>query len=266
MTVLALNALYTGMAPALFWGLNMPGWSALIVAVLFGVVIGRGLWNVQRHPVGIVIAIYLATVICWVWPPLRFLAPVAPGIAWLVMAGVPNVLIIVRTFALAIAISSTFQLWGQVRERSEKQTTWPAPGFADSWPALSPLLDWVVRQTPENAILAGNLDPLYFLYTKRQAVRAFSADAYALYYDQRGRKPLGTVEDFRHRLRTIGADYLIMTPGEGFGESRFLRDQVAELVSTYPGSLSVAAGSETSGYVVYRIDRSTLTIPIRHVP
>jgi hypothetical protein len=256
--VLRLNALFFGLAPALFWDIKTSSFWAPIVSVLFFLILGRGVWNAWRHPVAMVMVTYLATVMCWAWPPFRFLAPMAPGFAWLVVAGAPKAPNALRALACVIVAALGFQLWNQNLERVEKLTIWPNAGYADSWRLTAPLLEWVMRSTPPNAVLTGNLDPEYFLYTGRKAVRPFSVDAYALYYAPPGGNPVGTVEEFRERLRAIGASYLIVTPGVGFGESAPLNRLVTELVAAHPDNLSVVAGSSTSGYVVYEIHRDKL--------
>jgi hypothetical protein len=121
------------------------------------------------------------------------------------------------------------------------------------------LLVWISHETPTDAVLTGNLDPAYYLFTGRKAVRAFAADPLLLYYGRMGSEnPLGTVDDFRNRLVAVKADYLIVTPAPGFGELPHLNRLIADLSHSRAGSLVPVAGSEDSRHVVYRIDRFRL--------
>ena len=136
--------------------------------------------------------------------------------------------------------------------------SWQAAS-AEDWRELSPLLEWVKRETPSTAVVTGNLDPAYFLFTGRPSVRAFVADSYALFYAPGpDRAPLGTVEGFRRRLLQARVDYCIWSPAPGFSETPHFRRLLDGLAHAYPGSLTVVAGLEDAGYAVYFVERSRL--------
>jgi hypothetical protein len=132
--------------------------------------------------------------------------------------------------------------------------------YAEDWHRLSALFDWIRRETPPDAVLTGNLDPTYFLYTGRKAVRAFNAEPYSLFYSANriASEPLGSVSEFRRRLLAVGADYCVWSPALGFGETPHFRRLLDEISREVPGSLTIATGDTATGYVVYRIDRAKL--------
>ena len=67
----------------------------------------------------------------------------------------------------------------------------------DDWKPIRELLDWIRQNTPQDSILLGNLDPAYYLYTGRKAVRGFSADPYLLFYSEKPETALGDVPGSR---------------------------------------------------------------------
>ncbi|HET8546459.1 MAG TPA: hypothetical protein VFL57_00570, partial [Bryobacteraceae bacterium] len=112
---------------------------------------------------------------------------------------------------------------------------------------------------PDNSILVGNIDPLFYLYTGRKAVRGFDADPYLLHYaaDTKA-NPLGTPAEFRDSMLRQKATYLIMTPNEGYSEKKHLGQLVADLKQSWPEALEVVYEGSTPEYRVYRIHRELL--------
>jgi hypothetical protein len=161
--------------------------------------------------------------------------------------------------ALVLLGLSGIELGALAIQAREKGISWPGTE-AEDWNQTARLLSWVSRETPADTVLTGNLDPAYYLFTNRRAVRAFAADPLLLYYNLRNRpeNPLGTVDDFRSRLVGVKADYLIVTPAPGFGELPHLNRLITDLSHSRAGSLVPVAGSENSGHVIYRVDRRRL--------
>jgi hypothetical protein len=133
----------------------------------------------------------------------------------------------------------------------------------ENWQDTSRLLNWISLETPEGATLTGNLDPMYYLFTGRKAVRAFTSDPYLLYYklgDRTG-SPLGTVDGFRNRLLATKSDYVIITAASRHGEVKHFNQLVYELSQRCSRSLSLVAGSVDSGYAIYKTDLPLLERP-----
>jgi len=101
---------------------------------------------------------------------------------------------------------------------------------------------------------------MYYLFTGRKAVRAFTTDPYSLYYDlgHRTARPLGTVDGFRTRLLATKSDYVIITATSRSGEAKHLNQLVYELSERCSKGLSLVAGSIDSGYAVYKTDLQLL--------
>ena len=260
--VLIGNAVYSAMAPAALWGVGL---NPIVLGVsLFAVVpvVFRGLWLSRALPLGWCVAVVMAMNLMWVWPPVRFIVPIVPLLLWQVSVALRSAprLIVGGLVALVGLVGAWRTLEVVAKAHSVGTVSWQAAN-AENWHELLPLLEWVRRATPVTAVLTGNLDPAYFLFTGRPSVRAFVADAYALFYGPPGRDraPLGTVDGFRRRLLQERVDYCIWSSAPGFSESPHFRRLLDGLAVAYPGSVTVVAGGEDAGSAVYFVDRSRLT-------
>jgi hypothetical protein len=260
LTVTLINALAMAASPISIWGLPTSPGIVVLVALAGAAGVTVGLWRLRRQPATAVVVALLGLHLLWVWPPTRFIVPLVPLLLWAVWQCRPRRVEFAVLLALCLGVTSTWRSSEIVRAALETGTMWPMAEGAEDWRRLHPLLDWLRVQTAPDAIVTGNLDPLYYLYSDRRAVRAFSADPYALYYASgaAAERPLGTVDDFKTRLLSAKVDFCVWTPGPGFGESRHYRRLLDDLSGRYPGSLTVAAGEPAGDYVVYQVNRSVL--------
>jgi hypothetical protein len=253
------NAILLLIAPLQLLGIDIFG-STLLLSVGVAMVLARGVWVRRSHPITIFVAVYLAVLLGWAWPPIRFVTVVMPLLGWLFWSALPDNWPGLRqavAAALVMAVAPT-AIRGPASIRSHG-ASWPVMPSGEDWSRSAQLLDWLRVNTPSNSVIAGNLDPMYFLYTGRRAIRAFETDAYQLYYRNQARsRPIGTAETLRARMLTHRVDFLVVTPNLGFGEAPHFRSVVDELAHTRSGSLVPATDEPTRGYVVYRIDRSKL--------
>ena len=260
MDVLAMNAMRGGLALVQLSGAYVPNsMLGLAVAIAAAAILSRGLWHARREPATIVTVAYCGMHLLWVWPPLRFAAPLAPLLLRFGALGLGRSRRLLVAAALVLLGLSGIQLGAHAMQALEKGTSWPGTG-AEDWNQTARLLSWVSRETPSDTVITGNLDPAYYLFTNRKAVRAFAADPLLLYYNLRNRpeNPLGTVDEFRSRLTATKADYLILTTGGGFSEIVHLDRLVSELSQKCPGSLAPVATDVVPAHVIYRIDRRRL--------
>jgi hypothetical protein len=258
--VLSMNAMRGGLALVQLWGAYVPNsMLGLAVAIAALAILGRGLWHARREPATIVTIAYCGLHLLWVWPPLRFAAPFAPLLLRFGALGLGRSRRLQAGAALVLLGLSGIQLSAVAMQAREKGIAWPGSG-AEDWNEATRVLDWVSRETPADTVLTGNLDPAYYLFTGRKAVRAFAADPMLMYYNLRNRpeNPLGTVDEFRSRLTSTKADYLIVTTGGGFGETPHLDRLVSELSQKCPGSLAPVSAKAVPAHVIYRIVRRRL--------
>ena len=259
LSVLRMNGIVGGLAVTEIWGLRVPyATLALIVATAVLVLVGCGLWRARLEPTAIAIMAYCAIHAAWVWPPLRFAVPITPLFLWFGFLGAGRPRRLGCVTALVLSVAGGLQLWSSVVQARVKGIVSPISD-AEDWHSTAQALDWISRETPNTAILSGNLDPMYYLFTGRKAARAFTSDPYLLFYNRsRPDNPLGTVDVLRNRLLAMKADYLLITPTRGGEEVRHLRLLVSELVRVCPGGLIPVLGPNDSNHVIYRIDRQRL--------
>ena len=256
LAVVGMNIGYVALTPFSLWGQQR--W--LVVPCLLAVpFVIRGLWLGRAHPVTWCVVGYLAMVCLWVWPPTRLVVPVVPLILWQIGLAIPGrVRVVAAAVAAAMMVSAAGALCQLAREAPVRVIAWPRhPEHPDGWRQLDALYGWIRRSTPPDAVLIGDLDPTYFLYTGRKAIRTFEPDGFSSYYDTAAKPGLsGMAAVFRRRALAAGAGFWVWSEGPNdSGSHSRLRDEVTR---THPGSLSIAAGDSESGYAVYRIDRERL--------
>jgi hypothetical protein len=263
LAVLGVNAIQGGLALPSVWGLQTPAaMLALPVAAGVLVLVSRGLWRTRAEPSSLLVAAYCAIHGMWLWPPLRFVVPVVPLLLWFLFVGMGRSRRIGCVAALSLFTIGGFQLWSVAAQVREKGVVSPVSN-AENWNETKRALNFISRETPNDATLIGNLDPTYYLFTGRKAVRAYTVEPYLLFYNisHRPDNPFGTADGLRNRLLVTKADYVIITPQSRSEEVRHLRQLVNELAQTFPGSLSLVAGSVDSGYAIYKTDRLFLMRP-----
>ena len=258
--VLGLNSILGGMAFTQMWGILIPyPIPALLLAAAALTFVAAGLWRARRQPVAMAMAAYCAIHLAWVWTPLRFLVPLIPLFLWFALLGAGRRRHLLYAAAVVLFTAGGLQLWTTVAQAREKGIVSPVSG-AEDWDDTARALNWISRETPGDAVLTGNLDPMYYLFTGRKALRAFTADPYLLFYNvtRRSENPLGSADGLRSRLIAMKSDYLLITATHGREEIRHLRALVSELAQGCPGGLIPVLGSGDSNHVVYRIDRQRL--------
>ena len=263
--VLTTNLAFSAITPAQFWGLEKYAVVLGLSLVFVVPIVLRGLWLTRAQAATWCVAVVTAMNLMWVWPPARFYFPIAPLVLWQASVAMRRVPPMASAVLVSVVAAGGFLATLDVAAHAQTAGTvsWHAR-YTEDWSRLSPLLEWVKHQTPSTAVVTGNLDPAYFLFSGRPAVRAFTPDSYALFYGAPGstRAPLGSVEDFRRRLLQARVDYCIWSPAPGFSETPHLRRLLDGLVQAYPGSLRVVAGREDDGYAVYFVDRARLAAAV----
>jgi hypothetical protein len=257
--VVATNALQIGLSLIYIWAIDFPGVLTLAAAAAGLALLASAFWRARRKPVVLLIAAYGAVHIAWAWPPLRFVVPVVPLLLWFAFLGAGRSRRLGCAVALVLLAVGLFQFSATVKQAREKGIASP---FRETttWGETAYLLTWLSKETPTDAVISGNLDPMYYLFTGRKAVRAFATDPLSVYYNVRrqSENPLGTVDDFRNRLVAVKADYLVVTPAAVFAEVPHLSELISGLSQMCAGSLAPVARNADSTHVIYKIDRRRL--------
>jgi hypothetical protein len=173
--------------------------------------------------------LYAGMLLCWAGPPLRFVAPVLPLVLWILWRAFRNVK---RQEALAafVAILAGLGLWadaGRVRE-TLLDGQFPTSDRAPSdWAEMSKLFAFIRANTPADAVILANLDPVFYLNTGRKAVRGFSPDGYKLYYGNP--KSAVTPDELFGAITANGVSYVALTPDRDFAEAPAYHQAVGAL-------------------------------------
>ncbi|MEO7145936.1 MAG: hypothetical protein ABI165_20780 [Bryobacteraceae bacterium] len=130
------------------------------------------------------------------------------------------------------------------------------PGMEyEDWRGCARMLTEFGRNSPKDAVLAGILDPMYYLYSGRKALRPFSEDPYPLYYsDAPLRTPIGGSARFIETLRANRVSYVVADRLRLFGESKWIDLLTDEIRARYPESLSLVTETADARFRIYRIE------------
>lgn len=129
----------------------------------------------------------------------------------------------------------------------------------DDWNEIASLSRWITGNAPEDAILVGNLDPVWFLSTGRRSARGFLARPFEVFYSANPQHPLGTYSEFVQNLLRERADYLMRTPDINHGEGKYMNGMIDRLAFDYPDAVTLQKHGQDYAYRIYRIDRVKLT-------
>jgi hypothetical protein len=237
-----------------FWGLPLGTWPGWVAAATCSVWILRGLWLERRSAPAIVCVAYIALLLAWAFPPLRFMVPVLPFLAWHLFVGAGRARPLALMAGSLLVVSATLATRDVARASEARGGTWFNADQVDDWRGIQDLYEWIANHTAPDAVVVATHDPTFYLFTGRRAIRPDSMDPLMLYYNVRGRspEPKAETEAFRQRLLRVAGDYVVVTP----------RDSVATieaLSSQFPGSLTLAHGSIDSRHAILRVNRERLS-------
>ncbi len=223
--VFGMNVLFLFSSPfALLSGI-MDMYAAIFTFLLFA----WCLWKRRQMAPDLFLLLYCGMLLCWPGPPQRFLAPVLPFILWIFWRAFRE---IKRTeiVAAAVLILAILPLWASghrlpvTRRTGQFPTSDRAP---DDWAELNKLFAYIRENTPPDAILAANIDPLFYLNTGRKAVRGYVPNGYKTFYQAGGQTV--TPDQLSVNLLQNGVTYVILTPDRDFAEAPAFHKSVEAL-------------------------------------
>jgi hypothetical protein len=165
------------------------------------------------------VALYCAMLLTWAGPPQRFLVPVFPLVLWLIWRGFQNIkrqelLAACLLIALGAPLVVDFMRIPDARRYGEFPGSALAP---NDWSRMQLLFAWLRNNTPPEAVVMANLDPVFYLNTGRKAVRGFVPDGYKLYYSSS--QPVTTPDQLASEIIHNGVAYVALTPDRDFAEA-----------------------------------------------
>lgn len=217
-----------------------------------------------------------SSVLLLVWPfhPVRYLAPLVPLLLLFLFRGMAAAEHCLETrggdYALKPLVAKL--PWVTILPLLLLQGVWVSSyllirdpettrgGFGRrmeySWSGFEESFAWVRKNTPAGARLATAYDPMYFLYTGRQAIRpALHRPATYFYPYGRAKPDVGSVAEIKGGLDALGIDYLIIDPMQGYAEGRAAIQLMEEIVKAY-GVHAQAVFTSTDGqHRIYALRR-----------
>lgn len=256
------NALLLLRAPLLLTGVRWGG-SAGILATLAFLVLGAR-WLRRWTVVDIFLGIYVAMMLAWAWPPDRFVVVVYPLIlclGWRMWRGImeqfPRKAAVARVVGgVALTAVLAQSAWSLADSGRATMRVGVVLGQEDAWRDTSQQLDWIRDNTPADSVILANLDPVFYLYTGRKAVRGFQADPYRLFYmPESGGQPLGTAADLRRTIQKERITYIIRAPNNTFAEAPYLDRLIMELVRSEPDAIRLVAQGSGARFQIYQVEQ-----------
>lgn len=255
--ILGQNLLMAVLSPGMLAGVpNGGAW--VLPSLAFGLSLCAAVFRMGVTPTTAFVAVYLAVVVCWAWPPPRFVVPLLPLIYWggrEWLAGQSRR--VRRGLAAVIVLGAAAGLIHSSQRTVLLGDAMPSLRADDAWQPIATLLAEIERETPGDAVIASNLDPVVYLYTGRKAVRGFAAQPYPLIYSP-GPEAIGTMSRFLDNLRAQKVRYILATPNSAFLEGPYLEHLLASISERYPKVLTPINHGTRHSHRLYQISWEVL--------
>jgi hypothetical protein len=96
---------------------------------------------------------------------------------------------------------------------------WLGKRLPASWQGFTETFDWIRNNTDEYTVLATAYDPMYYLYTGRRAIQPGLHKPKTYFYPYGKAVPdVGSADEIKAELKSLGVQYLIVHPLKGVGE------------------------------------------------
>lgn len=235
--------------------LSLPLW----IFVLAGAIQGGGAgWMAIR----IWVLLYVGLLICYAYPPYRYVVPIFPV---LLMFGYEGFRITlgkglnvrgVRVAAMGLVLISLAYLGWQIAANSRLTIrTGTASVIGDNredWKAARETMNWVRDNTPPDSVIAADADPAIYLYTGRKAIRVFTLPYWEYYADDEP-NALASLDRFEAHLRDNRINYIVMTPARMSIESQYFHWLVRAATQSNPQEFRLVHQLPETGFQVYAV-------------
>lgn len=207
----------------------LTGWSSLYPGLLTAAALLIALIRRRHFIPDLFLGFYCLMLLWRTEPPLHAFAPVLPLFLWMIWraarssrfaaaAKVAVVPMIACALCFSAARISTAAKLGAVTAETA------AP---DNWHEMEKLFAFIRANTPPDAVLLADLNPVFELKTGRKTLRGFTADGYRSYYAPPG--SLVTPDELRAALLREQVSYVALTPDRDLPESASFHRAVAAL-------------------------------------
>ena len=175
------------------------------------------------------IGLYCLALLWRTEPPLHALAPVLPMFLWVLwrVARVGRFALVARATAVLMIAPALWFGASRVSPVLSLGAVAAESGKPDNWHEMEKLFAFIRANTPADAVLLADLDPVFYLNTGRTTVRGFTPDGYWSYYAHVG--SLVTPDQLRASMLRDGVSYVALTPDRDLPESASFHKAVAAL-------------------------------------
>ncbi|HVW09712.1 MAG TPA: glycosyltransferase family 87 protein [Bryobacteraceae bacterium] len=196
------NAIWLAAAPFTAMSGYANNYPGLLTAVALLIVLIRR----RQFVPDLFFGLYCVALVCRPEPPLYAFAPVLPLFLWMLWRVVRRgrFALISQVTAIGLIASALWFGLGQALR--------PA-----GWPDYQKLFAVIRANTPQNAVLMTDLDPLYYLNTGRTSIRGFTPDGYRTWYAPP--RPLVTPDELYATIPARRVDFVVMAPDREVPES-----------------------------------------------
>ena len=162
------------------------------------------------------VALYCMALLCWVWPPERFVAPILPLLLWIVWRAFRNVKPR-EAVAAVVLIVALIPLFANATRKSS----------AHDQAEMQKLYAFIRANTSPASVLLADQYAVFYLNTGRKAIRGFVPNGFDLYYAVR--QSAITPDKLSNAIRQSQVSYVVLTPDAEFAESAAFHESVAAL-------------------------------------
>jgi 4-amino-4-deoxy-L-arabinose transferase-like glycosyltransferase len=194
----------------------------------------------------------VALLLFWPFQPARYVAPLVPVIILLLFRGAQALEVwcdsraeqwpllgllrkLVWVPLLLVLVLNGVWLSSYLLVRDE-QTTRGLYGshMRFAWRGFEESFEWLREHVPSDARLATAYDPMYYLYTGRQAIRPALHRPITYFYPYGASQPdVGSVQEVMPELDKLGIRYLVIDPLDGYAEGKATLTLLDGLVAAY---------------------------------
>lgn len=173
--------------------------------------------------------LYCVVLMFRVQPPLHAFAPVLPLFLWILWRVARNgrFATVTRTTALIMVLPALWFCVSRVYPAVARGAVAAEAAPPDNWHEMEKLFVFIRANTPADAVLLANLDPVFYLNTGRTTVRGFAPDHYRSYYAPPS--SLVTPDELVTSIRRDRVSYVVLSPDRDLPESASFHKAVAAL-------------------------------------
>jgi hypothetical protein len=122
------------------------------------------------------------------------------------------------------------------------------------WNGFEESFAWIRQNTAPGATLGTAYDPMYFLYTGRQAIRPALHRSSTYFYPYGQATPdVGSVPEIKPDLEKLKVDYLIIDPLDGYAEAKATTKLLDDLVRSYGETAKKVFTSSDGKHRIYAL-------------